>query len=80
MTALSLTRVVVLTVALPLMSVPARAQSVDVDYDKTVNFRAFKTYALGTVKMADDASPLMVQRTVSALEGQMSAILTVPSA
>jgi hypothetical protein len=74
MTALSLTRVVVLTVALPLMSVPARAQSVDVDYDKTVNFRAFKTYALGTVKMADDASPLMVQRTVSALEGQMSAI------
>lgn len=74
MTALSLTRVVVLTVALPLMSVPARAQSVDVDYDKTVNFRAFKTYALGTVKMADDASPLMVQRTLSALEGQMSAI------
>ena len=74
MTALSLTRVVVLTVALPLMSVPARAQSVDVDYDKTANFRAFKTYALGTVKMSDDASPLMVQRTVSALEGQMSAI------
>jgi len=75
MTALSLTRVVVLAVALtPLMSVPARAQSVDVDYDKTVNFRAFKTYALGTVKIADDANPLMVQRTVSALEGQMSAI------
>jgi len=57
-----------------LMSLPARAQSVDVDYDKAANFRAFKTYALGTVKMADDASPLMVQRTVSALEGQMSAI------
>ena len=74
MTALSLTRVGVLAVALALMSMPARAQSVDVDYDKAVNFRAFKTYALGTVKMSDDASPLMVQRTVSALEGQMSAI------
>lgn len=74
MTALFLKRVVVPAVALALMSVPARAQSVDVDYDKTVNFRAFKTYALGTVKMTDDSSPLMVQRTVSALEGQMSAI------
>jgi hypothetical protein len=73
MTCLSLKRVFVLAVALELMSVPARAQSVDVDYDKTVNFRAFKTYALGTVKMSDDASPLMVQRTLSALEGQMSA-------
>ena len=74
MTALSLKRFFVLAVALELMSVPARAQSVDVDYDKAVNFRAFKTYALGTVKMSDDASPLMVQRTLSALEGQMSAI------
>jgi len=74
MTALSLKRFFVLAVALELMSVPARAQSVDVDYDKTANFRAFKTYALGTIKMSDDASPLMVQRTVSALEGQMSAI------
>ena len=74
MTALSLKRVFLLAVALELMSMPARAQSVDVDYDKAVNFKAFKTYALGTVKMSDDASPLMVQRTVSALEGQMSAI------
>ena len=74
MTALSLKRVGVLAAALALMSVPARAQSVDVDYDRTVNFRAFKTYALGAVKMSDDANPLMVQRTVSALEGQMSAI------
>ena len=74
MTAFSLKRVVVPAVALALMSVPAQAQSVDVDYDKAANFRAYKTYALGTVKMSDDASPLMVQRTVSALEGQMSAI------
>ena len=74
MTALSLKRIFVLAVALELLSVPARAQSVDVDVDKAVNFRAFRTYALGTVKMSDDASPLMVQRTVSALEGQMSAI------
>jgi len=74
MTVPFLKRVVVPAVALALMSVPAFAQSVDVDYDKTANFRAYKTYALGTVKMSDDASPLMVQRTVSALEGQMSAI------
>jgi hypothetical protein len=74
MTALSLKRIFVLAVALELLSVPARAQSVDVDVDKAVNFRAFRTYALGTVKMSDDASPLMVQRTMSALEGQMSAI------
>lgn len=73
MTALSFARVFVVALALALMSVPARAQSVDVDYDKTVNFRAFKTYALATVKMPD-ANPLMVQRTVSALEGQMAAI------
>lgn len=76
MTALSIQRVFVpaLALALALMSVPARAQSVDVDYDRTVNFRAYKTYALGTVKVADDTNPLMVQRIVSALEGQMSII------
>ena len=74
MTACSLKRVGVLALALALMSLPARAQSVDVDYDKAANFGAFKTYALGAVKMSDDASPLIVQRTVSALEGQMSAI------
>ena len=74
MTARSLKHVAVLAMALALTSSPVRAQSVDVDYDKTANFRAFKTYALGPVKMSDDASPLMVQRTVSALEGRMSAI------
>ena len=74
MTALSIQRGFVLALALALMSVPARAQSVDVDVDRTVNFKAFKTYALGTVKVADDTNPLMVQRIVSALEGQMSFI------
>jgi hypothetical protein len=74
MTAPSLKRVVVLAAAFGLMSLPARAQSVDVDYDKAANFRAFKTYALDTVKMSDDTSPLMAQRTVSALEGHMAAI------
>jgi hypothetical protein len=74
MTALSIQRAFVLALALALMSVPARAQSVDVDYDRTVNFKAFKTYALGTVKVADDTNPLMVQRIVSALDSQMSFI------
>lgn len=71
MTGLSFKRVFGLALALALTSVPVRAQHVDVDYDKTVNFRAFQTYALGTVKMADDENPLI---TVSALERQMSAI------
>src|SRR5687767_995501 len=74
MTALCIKRVLVLAMALALMSVPARAQSVDVDFDKTVDFRAYKTYAMGTVKMPDDANPLMVQRIMSAVESHMSAI------
>ena len=72
MTAVSLKRVFMLPLALVLMSVPVRAQHVDVDYDRTVNFKAFKTYAIGTVKMEDDANPLNVQRTVSALESRMA--------
>ena len=74
MTALSIQRAFVLALALALMSVPARAQSVDVDYDRSVNFRAFKTYAVGTIKAGDDSNPLMVQRILTALDGQMSAI------
>jgi hypothetical protein len=74
MTALSFNRVVVLMLASVLMSMPARAQSVDVDYDKSVDFRAFKTYALGTVKLPDDANPLMVQRIVTAVDSHMSFI------
>lgn len=74
MTALSFNRVFVLALALALMSVPARAQSVDVDVDKSVDFRAFKTYALGTVKMPDDANPLMVQRIISAVDSHMAAV------
>lgn len=74
MTALSLTRVSVLALAVALISVPARAQSVDVDYDRTVDFRAYKTYNFGAIKMAEDANPLMVQRVLSAVEGHMSAL------
>ena len=72
--ALSLKRAFVLALAIALMSVPARAQSVDVDYDKTVDFGTFKTYNFGTVKMSEDSNPLMVQRIQSAVESQMSAI------
>ena len=74
MTALSIQRACVLALALALTSVPARAQSVDVDYDRSVNISAFKTYSLGTIKIEDDSNPLMVQRILSALDGQMSRI------
>ena len=74
MTVLSMKRVLVLALALGLASVPARAQSVDVDVDRSVDFRAYKTYKVATVKMPEDGNPLMAQRVVSALDGQMSAI------
>ena len=74
MTALSIQRAFVLALALAATSVPAWAQSVDTDYDRSVNFRAFKTYAVGTIKIADDSNPLMVQRILTALDGQMSRI------
>lgn len=74
MTVRSLTRVVGLALAFSLMSVPARAQDVDVDYDRSVDFRAFKTYNIGAVRMPEDANPLMVQRIVSAVDGHMSTI------
>ena len=74
MTVLSMKRVLLLALALGLASVPARAQSVDVDVDRSVDFRAYKTYKVATVKMPEDGNPLMNQRIVSALDGQMSAI------
>jgi Domain of unknown function (DUF4136) len=74
MTALCFKRLVAPTLALGLMSVAAAAQSVDVSYDRTADFRALKTYALGTVTVTGDAEPLMVQRTLSAVDSQMSAI------
>jgi hypothetical protein len=74
MRAFSSQRAFGLALALALIAGPAWAQSVDVDYDRTVNFRAFKTYAVGTIKVADDANPLMVQRILTALDGQMSII------
>lgn len=74
MTALCFKRLVAPTLALGLMSVAAAAQSVDVSYDRTADLRAFKTYALGPVTVTGDADPLMVQRVVSAVDSQMSAI------
>jgi len=74
MTALCFKRLVASTLALGLMSVAAGAQSVDVSYDRTVDFRALKTYALGAVTITGDPEPLMVQRILSAVDGQMSAI------
>jgi len=67
----SFTRVPVLALALALMSAPALAQHVDTDYDRSTNFGAFKTFAIGTIKMSEDTSPLMMQRIVGAVEGNM---------
>jgi hypothetical protein len=74
MAALCLKRLVAPILALGLMPVAAGAQSVDVSHDGTVDFKAFKTYALGTVTVTGDADPLMVQRIVSAVDSQMAAI------
>ena len=74
MAALFFKRLVAPTLALGLMSVAAGAQSVDVSYDRTVDFRALKTYALGTVTITGDAEPQMVQRILSAVDSRMSAI------
>ena len=74
MTALCFKRLVAPTLALGLMSVAAGAQSVDVSYDRTVDFRALKTYALGAVTITGDPEPLMVQRILSAVDSRMSAI------
>lgn len=74
MTAFSFTRLIASTLALGLMSAAVGAQSVDVGYDRTVDFKALKTYALGPVTVTGDAEPLMVQRVVSAVDSQLSAI------
>jgi hypothetical protein len=74
MRALWFRRLVAPTLVLGLMSVAAGAQSVDVSYDRSADFRAFRTYALGTVTVTGDANPLMVQRIVSAVDNRMSAI------
>jgi len=74
MTALCFKRLIAPTLALGLMSVAAAAQSVDVSYDRTVDVRALKTYALGNVTITGDPEPLIVQRILSAVDSQMSAI------
>ena len=68
---LSFSRVPALALALTLMSVPALAQHVDVDYDRTTNFAAFKTFKIGSITMSEDASPLMMQRIEGAVEGNL---------
>lgn len=74
MTALCFRRLIAPTLALGLMSAAAGAQSVDVSHDRGVDFKAFKTYAMGTVTVTGDADPLMVQRIVSAVDSRMAAI------
>ena len=74
MRALCFRRVFALTLALGLTSVAAGAQSVDVSYDRTADFSAYKTYAIAPAKVTGDPDPLMVERTVAAVDRQMKAI------
>ena len=74
MTTLCFRCLVAPALALGLMAVAAGAQSVDVSHDKRVDFSAYKTYALGPVKITGDADPVLVQRLMSAVDARMSAI------
>jgi hypothetical protein len=47
---------------------------VNTDFDKSVNFAGFKSYAWTQGTMPQGANPLMVQRVISAVETEMSAI------
>jgi hypothetical protein len=55
-------------------TVPAWAQQVNVDFDKTANFAGFKTYGWTQGTMPAGANPLNVQRVQSAVEAELSAI------
>jgi len=72
--ALCFRRLVAPALALGLMSVAVGAQSVDVSHDRSADFKAFKTYALGPVSITGDADKFMVQRTMSAVDSRMSAL------
>lgn len=50
------------------------AQQVNADWDKKVNFAGFKTYGWTQGTMPSGANPLMVQRVISAVESELSAI------
>ena len=67
---------VVLAAALMLsgVSAPALAQQVNADWDKSVTFADFKTYAWTQGTIPPGANPLMVQRVQSAIEAELSAI------
>ena len=62
------------TLAVMLACAPAWAQQVNADFDKTVNFSGFKTYAWTEGSVPQGANPLMVQRVQSAIEAELSAI------
>jgi hypothetical protein len=52
----------------------AAAQQVNTDYDKSVNFAGFKTYAWTQGTMPQGVNPLNVQRLQSAIEAELSAV------
>jgi hypothetical protein len=67
-------RVLVSTTLLALLAIPAAGQQVNADWDKAVNFAAFRTYMWTEGTIPAGANPLMVQRARSAVEAELSAI------
>jgi hypothetical protein len=53
-----------------LMTIPAVAQQVKTDYDRSANFSQYKTYSWSNVKTAD---PLLVDRIKNAVNSTLSA-------
>ncbi len=53
---------------------PTWAQDVNADWDKAVNFAAFKTYAWTQGTLPPGVNPLMVQRVNTGVEAELAAI------
>ena len=60
--------------ALMLAAMPAMAQQVNADFDKTAGFANFKTYSWTQGTIPANANPLMVQRVNAAVDAELSAI------
>jgi uncharacterized protein DUF4136 len=64
-------RIVSILAILFILTLSASAQKVNVDWDKSVNFQGFRTYAWGNNTPAKN--PLMDQRIVQGIESQLAA-------
>jgi hypothetical protein len=64
-------KTIVLSIAMVMLSaIPAMAQQVKTDFDRSANFNQYKTYSWSTVKASD---PLWVDRIKSAVDSALAA-------